>query len=500
MNNNNDSNSQTPTNHPASDPTPIWNSIFQMVQSGIDPRVFASNPAMLQTFLHSQQHYLNPPLVELSSPTPTPISTQCQPTTFPSQVQSTPSVQTVAGPSKRTKKSRTQNDERTPRPPNWKMEEDIDLCKSWVKISTDPTVGTSQDKVSFWLRVWEDFVSRRDGDRSRNEQACESRWGLFHPWVTKWTAIWKQSMEFKPSGFTIQDQERSARSLFLRTYNQNFKYEHCWLILRDCYKWQTYSADSKAGHELGIKKNATCEDPMAMNDFGVNQGGSSGLNVNQTPLFETPLSIPHGTTLNDADSPFQASNGDDANVIERPIGSKSAKSARLRKRGGKTDSSGSVSDSINAGFKGMMENHHRNWSSYMRSMEEHRLKKEEEERRWDAEEREKFDEDRLLSMVAKKSMIYKNRATISSTLINTRRQLRALNQSNPMNNDELEEYEQLKQLVQDLESQLEELRQVDTMDPVSPSRVAGGRGKRAATSDVARRRISDEDWLDLSSG
>ncbi|XP_038708500.1 glutathione S-transferase T3-like [Tripterygium wilfordii] len=337
------------------------------------------------------------------------------------------------------------------------MEEDIDLCKSWVKISTDPTVGTSQDKVSFWLRVWEAFVSRRDGDMSRNEQACKSRWGLFHPWVTKWTAIWKQSMEFKPSGFTIQDQ--SARSLFLRTYKQNFKYEHCWLILRDCYKWQMYNADSKAGHELGMKKNATCEDPMAMNDFGVNQG--------------TPVSIPHGTTVNDDDSPFQASNGDDANVIERPTGSKSAKSAWLRKRGGKTDSSGSMSDSINVGFKGMMENHHRNWSSYMRSMENHRLKKEEEDRRWDAEEREKYDEDR---------------------------QLRAFNQSNPMNSDELEEYEQLKQLVQDLESQLEELQQVDTIEPVSPSRVAGGCGKRAATSDVARRRFNDEDWLDLSSG
>ncbi|KAF5727285.1 hypothetical protein HS088_TW22G00975 [Tripterygium wilfordii] len=91
-------------------------------------------------------------------------------------------------------------------------------------------------------------------------------------------------------------------------------------------------------------------------------------------------------------------------------------------------------------------------------------------------------------MVAKKSMIYKNRATMSSMLINTRRQLRGLNQSNPINSDELKEYEQLKQLVQDLESQLKELRQVDAIEPMSPSPVAGWRGKLATTSDVARRR------------
>ncbi|XP_038709859.1 uncharacterized protein LOC120004565 [Tripterygium wilfordii] len=184
-----------------------------------------------------------------------------------------------------------------------------------------------------------------------------------------------------------------------------------------------YNANSKVGHELGLNKNAPFEGPMAAYDLGVNQRDSFGLNENQTSLSKTPMSEPQGIVVNENDSPFQASNGNDANVIERLIGSKSVKSARLREKGGKNDSSGSMSDSINVGFQGMMENSHHNWNSYIQSMEERRMKKEEEDQHRDAEDGEKYDEERLLSMVVKKSKIYKNRANITATLINTRRQL-----------------------------------------------------------------------------
>lgn len=40
---------------------------------------------------------------------------------------------------------------------NWIVDEDIQLCKSWIHISEDPSTGDDQDLKEFWGRILLDY-------------------------------------------------------------------------------------------------------------------------------------------------------------------------------------------------------------------------------------------------------------------------------------------------------------------------------------------------------
>jgi hypothetical protein len=40
-----------------------------------------------------------------------------------------------------------------PRSPNFAPWEDLILCKAWVSVSLDPSVGCNQKRASFWRRI-----------------------------------------------------------------------------------------------------------------------------------------------------------------------------------------------------------------------------------------------------------------------------------------------------------------------------------------------------------
>lgn len=60
------------------------------------------------------------------------------------------SVQEVNNP---TKSSDTLGTGRKPKEQNFKPEEDLLLCKTWLQIRCDPVISTGQRKEGLWTRI-----------------------------------------------------------------------------------------------------------------------------------------------------------------------------------------------------------------------------------------------------------------------------------------------------------------------------------------------------------
>ncbi|XP_038694242.1 uncharacterized protein LOC119991829 [Tripterygium wilfordii] len=58
--------------------------------------------------------------------------------------------------------------------PNWKINEDVALCQSWIRISEDPIVGNGQAHDACWLSIWKEFKQGVHGTE-RPQRACENR-------------------------------------------------------------------------------------------------------------------------------------------------------------------------------------------------------------------------------------------------------------------------------------------------------------------------------------
>lgn len=79
--------------------------------------------------------------------------------------------------------------------------EDAQLCHSWLKVSTDPEVGTDQNSDELWRRIKEDYDSERSkfpGFKDRS--GLKGRWGLINRCVCKFVGHYAQAKLLDASG------------------------------------------------------------------------------------------------------------------------------------------------------------------------------------------------------------------------------------------------------------------------------------------------------------
>jgi hypothetical protein len=60
---------------------------------------------------------------------------------------------------------------------NYSQEEDLQLCRSWEKISLHPITGNEQPSKAYWKRIHDDFHANKTFASNRNENSLEHRWG-----------------------------------------------------------------------------------------------------------------------------------------------------------------------------------------------------------------------------------------------------------------------------------------------------------------------------------
>jgi hypothetical protein len=65
----------------------------------------------------------------------------------------------------------------TGRKAKYTADEDVLLCKTWLKIGMDPSVGTDQTTDAYWIRMKEYFDANTSGVH-RTSRSLRSRWSV----------------------------------------------------------------------------------------------------------------------------------------------------------------------------------------------------------------------------------------------------------------------------------------------------------------------------------
>jgi hypothetical protein len=69
---------------------------------------------------------------------------------------------------------------------NFSVDEEIQLCRSFLHVSKDAATGTNQSAGTFWQRVTTHFNERRDsGCEARPYRSLESKWSAIQHDVAK---------------------------------------------------------------------------------------------------------------------------------------------------------------------------------------------------------------------------------------------------------------------------------------------------------------------------
>jgi hypothetical protein len=112
------------------------------------------------------------------------------------------SVQEVNSP---TKPSDTPGTGRRTKEQNFKPDEDISLCKTWLEISSDPVISTGQRKEGLWARIEKRYNELRGEFPMRLNRALSSRWDKIRTEIGKYAGFYARVLRENQSGLTDND-------------------------------------------------------------------------------------------------------------------------------------------------------------------------------------------------------------------------------------------------------------------------------------------------------
>ncbi|XP_024311267.1 glutathione S-transferase T3 isoform X3 [Brachypodium distachyon] len=130
---------------------------------------------------------------------------------------------------------------------NYTHDEDIQLCKSWINISTDAIVGNEQPGKSYWARIAEHYHENRTFESDRNANSLEHRWNVLQKECMKWQANFEQVERRHESGIPYKEHMKERHALYANgePKNKSFQYVHCWLEVRHTPKFLALDAATK---------------------------------------------------------------------------------------------------------------------------------------------------------------------------------------------------------------------------------------------------------------
>ncbi|CAA0811265.1 DNA binding [Striga hermonthica] len=135
--------------------------------------------------------------------------------------------------------------------------EDVLLVDSWLNISMDPVQGNNQKRTTYWNRIHAYFHENKDFSSSRNANSLMHRWSVIQEHVNKFVGCIAQLEARKQSGTTIEQRLVEAKTLFESQEKKEFKFLHCWSILRNHPKWLQQQASKEKSSQ---KKKKVVED------------------------------------------------------------------------------------------------------------------------------------------------------------------------------------------------------------------------------------------------
>ena len=164
-----------------------WNPYFGMTTPGGPPTQTCFGPPQMV-----------PPIP--CPPVSTHVPNQTDPITFESEAEH--SVQEVNSP---TKPSDTPGTFRRTKEQNFKPDEDLLLCKTWLEISSDPVISTGQRKEGLWARIEKRYNELRGEFPLRLNRALSSRWDKIRAETGKFAGFYARVLRENQSGLTDND-------------------------------------------------------------------------------------------------------------------------------------------------------------------------------------------------------------------------------------------------------------------------------------------------------
>ncbi|KAF6138045.1 hypothetical protein GIB67_042950 [Kingdonia uniflora] len=121
------------------------------------------------------------------------------------------------------------------------IEEDEQLCRSWLANYFDPPIAASNQKgTTFWARIRSHYDRHKTWEDERSENSLMHRWSAIQLTVNKFCGYVAQ-VEKKNQGEASEvDIIAEAKRMYSKSCRRPFTLSHCWSILHPNSKWQMY--------------------------------------------------------------------------------------------------------------------------------------------------------------------------------------------------------------------------------------------------------------------
>lgn len=184
----------------------------------------------------------------------------------------------------------------------WSNSDDIKLCHAWCHVRRQEGInGCRLSRAAFNEQVAQEFNDQQREERQRGVKAITTHCIEMRRDVLKFQAVLEDSVQGNGAaaidaatavaGCAPEDvvrptsEERLAIALaaFEERFQREFKYRHCWQVLKDLPVWQNQKR-SRAGRPSNLHSEITVE----LDLDGSNSGGASVFPPDAEPASSSP--------------------------------------------------------------------------------------------------------------------------------------------------------------------------------------------------------------------
>ncbi|TVU25299.1 hypothetical protein EJB05_27791, partial [Eragrostis curvula] len=146
------------------------------------------------------------------------------------------------------------------RPPkrgsNYSVEEDIQVCKSWINISNDAVVGTDQPGATYWERIAQDFHKNKNFESDRSANSIEHRCQTILKECMRFHGYFEEIERCHPSGVPYQEHLLQAQKLYgTKNKGKRCPFIDCWLVVRHTEKFSALQDLNKLKNKRSSKSS-----------------------------------------------------------------------------------------------------------------------------------------------------------------------------------------------------------------------------------------------------
>ncbi|KAL6535220.1 hypothetical protein OROMI_026594 [Orobanche minor] len=115
----------------------------------------------------------------------------------------------------------------------------FDMSFDATKASIVEKHGNNMKGDRFWKRIEIYYTQWKDADWSaRTRSSLNHRWGTIQHDVNKFCGFLTQVEAQHRSGVSNEDNIQEARRMYLEIMKSPFRFDHCWVLLKDQEKWK----------------------------------------------------------------------------------------------------------------------------------------------------------------------------------------------------------------------------------------------------------------------